>query len=375
MTPPGTGGAGERSRGRTSVSDPVRFAVIGSGWRSEFHLRMAQAAPDRLQVVGVVTQTQAEAERITARWGVRAVRTIDEVLALAPEFVVAAVSWPSMPGVVRELVAAGVKVLAETPPAPDLDGLRALWHDVGASGLVQVGEQYTLMPGHASRLAVVREGVVGTPTSVEIASTHLYHAVALVRAFLDVDMEETVVSARSFVAPLVDPLTFDGWVVDPQPGPRTTTIATLDFGDGRMGLYDFVENQWWNPLRARRIVIRGSLGEVVDDTVTRLTADGPVTSPIVYRRTGVDMNLEGNEVVNASFDGRVVYRNPWVGSRLSEDDIAVAAHLAAVGRWARDEGPSPYPLAQGCQDHAVGLAIEESARTGADVRVAKEVWS
>ena len=356
------------------MSDPVRFAVIGSGWRSEFHLRMAQAAPDRLQVVGVVTQTDAEAARITARWGVRAVRTVGEVLALGPEFVVAAVSWPAMPGVVRELVAAGAKVLAETPPAPDLDGLRGLWNDVGASGLVQVGEQYTLMPGHASRLAVVREGVVGTPTAVEIASTHLYHAVALVRAFLDVDMDETVVSARSFVAPLVDPLTFDGWAVDPQPGPRTTTIATLDFGDGRMGLYDFVENQWWNPLRARRIVIRGSLGEVVDDAVTRLTADGPVTSPIMYRRTGVDMNLEGNEVVNASFDGRVVYRNPWVGSRLSEDDIAVAAHLAAVGRWAQDDGPAPYPLAQGCQDHALGLAIEESARTGADVRVAKEVW-
>ena len=43
------------------MSGPVRFAVIGSGWRSEFHLRMAQAAPDRLQVVGVVTQTEAEA--------------------------------------------------------------------------------------------------------------------------------------------------------------------------------------------------------------------------------------------------------------------------------------------------------------------------
>ena len=50
----------------------------------------------------------------------RAVRTVGEVLALGPEFVVAAVSWPAMPGVVRELVAAGAKVLAETPPAPDL---------------------------------------------------------------------------------------------------------------------------------------------------------------------------------------------------------------------------------------------------------------
>lgn len=357
------------------MSGPVRFAVVGSGWRSQFHIRMAQALPDRLQVAAVVTLNAAEAERITSTWGVPAVTSIDEALAAKPEFVVAAVSWPAMPGVVRQLVAAGVPVYAETPPAPELEGLRGLWDEVGASGLVQVGEQYTLMPGHASRLELVRQGVVGRPTSVEIASTHLYHAVSLVRSFLDVDMDEVTVNARAFRAPLVDPLTFDGWVPDPQPQLRTTTIATLDFGDGRLGLYDFVENQWWNPLLARRIVIRGSLGEIVDDTVTRLAEGAVVTSPIVYRRTGVDMNLEGNEVVHTSFDGRVVYRNPWVGTRLSEDDVAVASLLTAVGAWVRDEGPEPYPLAQGCQDHAIGLAIEESVRTGSDVRVAKEVWA
>lgn len=354
---------------------PVRFAIIGSGWRSEFHIRMAKAAPDRLQVVAVVTETDAEAERIADRWDVATVRTIGEALACEPEFVVSAVSWPAMPGIVRELVAAKARVLAETPPAPDLEGLRSLWHDVGASGLVQVGEQYTRMPGHASRLAVVRAGTIGTVTSVEIASTHLYHAVSLIRAFLGVEMDAVVVNARAFAAPLVDPLSFGGWVNDPQPGPRVTTIATLDFGGGRMGLYDFVDNQWWNPLRARRLVIRGSLGEIVDDSVIRLTSEGPVTSPIVYRRTGVDMSLEGNEVVHTSFDGRVIYRNPWLGTRLSEDDIAVASHLAAVGLWARDEGPAPYPLACGCQDHAVGLAIEQSARTGCDVRVESEVWA
>jgi predicted dehydrogenase len=353
----------------------VRYAIIGSGWRSEFHIRMAKAAPDRLEVVAVVTETEAEAQRIAARWGVPTMRTISEALARKPDFVISAVSWPAMPGIVRELVASGAKVLAETPPAPELEGLRSLWHDVGSTGRVQVGEQYTRMPGHASRLAVAQAGTIGRVNAVEVASTHLYHAVSLVRAFLGVDMRPVVVNARTFTAPLVDPLSFHGWVKDPTPGPKTTTIATLDFGDGQMGLYNFVENQWWNPLLARRMVLRGSLGEIVDDTVTRLTAEGPITSPIVYRRTGVDMNLEGNEVVHASFDGRVVYRNPWVGTSLSEDDIAVASHLAAVGLWARDDGPAPYPLAQGCQDHAVGLAIEASARTGADVKVEGEVWA
>ncbi len=353
----------------------MRFAVIGAGWRSDFHIRMAKTAPDRLEAVAVVTNSDAAAERMAATWGIPAVRTIAEALAYDPEFVVAAVSWPAMPGVVTELVEAGAHVLAETPPAPTADGLRSLWHAVGASGRVQVAEQYTLMPGHAARLALVGAGVIGTPTAVQIHSTHLYHAVSLIRTFLGARFSDAVVSAREFSAPQADPLSFHGWAADPEPQPRTTTIATLDFGDGRMGLYDFVQNQWWNPLLARRLVIRGSLGEIVDDTVTRLTPDGPVTSPISYRRTGGDMNLEGNDVVTAAFDGKVVYRNPWAGTRFSEDDIAVASFLEDTGRWVRGEGPEPYSLAEACQDHLLGLAIEESARTGADVRVTKEVWA
>jgi predicted dehydrogenase len=357
------------------VSNPLKFAIVGTGWRSEFFLRVARASPDRLEAVAVVARTDAAAERISTAWNVPVVRTLADALALEPEFVIAAVSWPSMPGVVTELVELGAHVLAETPPAPTADGLRSLWNAVGASGRVQVAEQYMLMPGHAARLDIVRSGAIGTPTSVEIASTHLYHATSIIRSFLGAGFDETVVSARTFSAPLADPLTFDGWAADPAPEPRTTTIATLDFGDGRMGLYDFVDNQWWNPLRARRIVVRGSRGEIVDDEVTRLTDEGVIISPISYRRTGIDMNLEGNEVVSASFEGRVVYRNPWIGTRLSEDDIAVASFLEETGRWARSEGEGPYSLAEACQDHLLGLAIEESARTRTDVRTTKEGWA
>ncbi len=64
------------------MARPFRFAIVGSGWRSEFHIRMAKAAPDRLQVAAVVTRTPAEAERIAVRWGVPNVRTIGEALAL-----------------------------------------------------------------------------------------------------------------------------------------------------------------------------------------------------------------------------------------------------------------------------------------------------
>jgi predicted dehydrogenase len=352
------------------------FGIVGTGWRAEFFLRLARLLPERLRAVGVVSRSTGRGERITAAWQVPAFGTVDELLAHErPEYVIVSVPWPVTPVITRELVARGVKVLAETPPAPDLPGLRALWADVGGTGLVQVAEQYLLMPGHAARLAVLRAGAIGTATSVQLSSTHLYHAVSLIRGLLGVDQEPARVDARSFVAPLVDPLTPAGWTGDDTPKPATTTLATLDF-DGRMGLYDFTDNQWWNPLRGRRLVVRGSHGELVDDTVVRLADPRtPVSSTITRRQTGHDLNLEGLDLKHLSFDGQVVYRNPFVGSGLSDDDIAVAALAEATGAWARGDGPPPYPLAQGCQDHALALAIEESARSGRPVTVADEPWT
>src|SRR5688572_4926028 len=108
---------------------PTTFAVVGSGKRCRFFLRIAAAAPDRLRAVGVVSRSPERVEP-----GVRAVRTLDELLAgERPDFVAAAVPWPQMPDVARAAAALGVPVLVETPPAPDLDGLRALWSDVGSS--------------------------------------------------------------------------------------------------------------------------------------------------------------------------------------------------------------------------------------------------
>ena len=60
-----------------------------------------------------------------------------------------------------------------------------------------------------------------------------------------------------------------GWTGDAATKPATSILSTLDFGDGRSALYDFTDNQWHNPLRTNRITVRGSHGEIANDTVTR----------------------------------------------------------------------------------------------------------
>jgi predicted dehydrogenase len=361
-----------------STTTPVRFGIVGRGWRSAFFWRLARALPEHLRLVGVVARSDEAARSVEEKWQVKGCTSIPDLLALEPEFVISAVPWGVNPGIVLALASAGVRVLTETPPAPNLDGLRDLWKRVGDMDLVQVAEQYHLYPGHAARGALLATGLLGRPSSVQLSSTHMYHAVSLIRGFLGVGLEDATVRAGAFHGPLVDPQTKnDGWTGDDTEKDAATTLATIEFASGAMGLYDFTDNQWHNPLRSRRVLIRASRGEISNDSVVRLADSRTVLeAPIVRRQTGWDLNLEGFQLDHLSHEGRVLYRNPFPGLSLSDEDIATAMLLVRMARWSRGTGPAPYPLAEGCQDHAISLAMQASARDGGrPVTVSKEDWA
>ena len=359
------------------MNAPVTIGVVGSGWRADFFLRLAALLPEQLTLVGATVRRAEVAEQVTARYGLPTYATpSDLVLHQHPDVVVSSVPWPANPEVVIELVGAGTRVLCETPPAPDLAGLRALWAAVGARDMVQVAEQYLELPGHAARRALVRRGVIGEATSVQVSSTHGYHAVAMMRGLLGVGYGPTTVSAVRFTSPLVDTRTRDGWTDDDTARPAGTVLATIDFGDGHSGLYDFTDNQWHNQLRFRRILVRGSRGEIADDDVVRLAAPRAIVrSRLVRSQLGHDLNLDGYDTEHISFDGEVVYRNPFVGLRLMDEEIAIATMLTGTASWVRGEGPAPYPLAQGCQDHLVSMAVDEALESGRPVTTSVEPWS
>jgi predicted dehydrogenase len=373
---PGTGTAAVRTKGLTRPA-PTRYALVGSGWRSSAYLRLAYVLPELFEVTGVVTRRVESGEQVTREFGVPTFRTVEELLAQQrPEFVVLSVPWPLTPELTRTLVRADMPVLAETPPAPDLEAMRALWSEVGASGLVQVAEQYPFMPLHAARLTLTRDGLIGTPGSVQVSSTHLYHVVALMRSFLGVGIEPTTVLSQAFHAPLVDPITPAGWTHDPEPKRARTILSTVDFGGDRMGLYDFTDNQWWNPVRPDHLTVRGSIGEIHDESVVRMLDDTtPVASRIERAVTGLGMNYEGTDLTHLTFEGRVVFRNAFEGGRLSDDEVGTAELVARTGAWTRGDGAAPYPLADGMHDHHVGIAMEESLRSGAAVDTGEEPWA
>ncbi|MET0424713.1 MAG: gfo/Idh/MocA family oxidoreductase [Actinoplanes sp.] len=344
----------------------MSFAVVGAGWRAAAWWRLAARLGD-IRCVGAVARSPRNLP-------VPVHSSLTACLAAGrPDFLITALPRAVNPAVLREAVALGLPVLSETPPAADLAGLRALWAAVGQSGLVQVAEQYLLMPTHAARAAAVRSGAIGVPAQVQVSSTQLHHAVSLIRGLLGAGRHPVTVRATRHRSRLVDPLSRAGWTGDDQPRPATTTIATLDLGPGRSGLYDFTDNQTRNQLRFRRILVRGSHGELRDDEMVRLAGPRTIVRTPILRR--LSAGPQGHDTDHLTLGGEVLFRNPYGGSRLNDDEIATATMLHAMADWVRGDGPPPYPLADGAHDHHVGLAIEEAAGTGRPVTTGAEPWT
>ncbi len=75
------------------TSNPVRFGIVGRGWRSAFYWRLALALPEDLELVGVMARTDEAARSVEETWKVRGCTSIADLLALEPEFVISVVPW------------------------------------------------------------------------------------------------------------------------------------------------------------------------------------------------------------------------------------------------------------------------------------------
>ncbi|WP_338043549.1 Gfo/Idh/MocA family protein [Paenibacillus hamazuiensis] len=180
------------------------FGIIGgSGFRAQFYLRIAQALPDRFTVNGMVVRDEEKGRALERQWHIPTYRNVDQLLeAGKPDFVVLSVSKDAAVGYMLDLAERGIPVLAETPPAPTLEGLLELHEKLGRKGAkIQVAEQYQYQPMHAARYRIVRSGRLGNITQATVSISQFYHAVSLIRKMLGIGFEEAAIRAMRFESP------------------------------------------------------------------------------------------------------------------------------------------------------------------------------
>ena len=358
------------------MTKPIKFGIIGGGWRTTFFLQIARELPERFQIGGLLARNAEKRQALETRWGVPTYGTLDELLRVPDlQFVVVAVSWPATPVLLKELASRNVPALAETPPAPDLEGLISLQPLIKAGAKIQVAEQYQFQPLHAARLAITSSGKLGTITQAQISVAHGYHGVSLMRKFLGITFDSATISAKSFDSPLVAGPDRDFHLPEQEKVEASKqVIAYLDFG-GKLGVYDFTYAQYRSWVRAPRMLIRGERGEINNTQVHYLEDfQTPISIELQRQNAGESGNLEGYYLKGILAGSEWIYRNPFVPGRLSDDEIAIASCLEHMVRFV-EGGPEFYGLAEAAQDHYLNIMIDQALTTGEPVKTSLQPWT
>ncbi|MEM7532292.1 MAG: Gfo/Idh/MocA family oxidoreductase, partial [Chloroflexota bacterium] len=312
----------------------THFGMIGAGWRAEFFLRIAEALPGHFRVKRMLVRNPEKAQQISDRWQVQTVQTLDALLKPNDlDFVVVSVPWAVSPIMLRELTERRMPALAETPPAPDLDGLIALNELTKIGGKIQVAEQYQFQPAHAARLAIAQSGKLGIVSQAQVSVAHDYHGINLLRGLLNVNYEEVTIRAQAFESPIVAGPGRNGPPLYEQVKPARQTIAYLDYGD-KLGVYDFTGEQYFSWIRSQRVLVRGERGEINNTTVRYLKDyQTPIQAELRRLNAGEDGNLEGYYFKGILLGDEWVVRNPFAPARLTDDEIAVATCLQKMAEY------------------------------------------
>ena len=348
----------------------IRFAIVGTGWRSHFFLRIASACPDRFEVTALVSRTPEKKEEFHKRYGVTLVPSLDDAIATNPLFILTSLPMAVNPAMLHQLADRNMPVLSERAPGKTLEHLTELSARVNKGAKIQITEQYFLQPHHAARIAFAHCGKLGRVSQAQIAADG---GLGLLRKYLAVSFENPTITATSFRSQLMK---FNKRL-EPSAGANLVgsgqTIAWLDFGD-RFGVFDFDYEQYGSLIRNQRVLVRGERGELIDHHASYLRDDLiHIEVDFTRHRAGLDGNLEGNYLKGYQADGEWVYRNPMAPAALSDEEIAIGDCLLRMANYLGG-GPPLYSLEDACQDWYLNLLIRQAQESGQPVTAETQAW-
>jgi predicted dehydrogenase len=353
----------------------TRFALVGSGWRAGFFVRIAEELPEHFTLSGIVTRREERARALTHEWHAPAYPSIADLLAAdRPDFVILSVPSSVAVGQLSELAQAGMPALSETPPAPDVDGLRHLASLVDAGARIQVAEQYPYQPLHAARLALTDSGAIGRVSMASISFSHGYHAFSVMRRHLGVRGEPATIRASVVRGPVETGFTRAGARTSAETGEETRTVALVNVA-GKLGLYDFGDNQHRSYVRHARIDVRGAKGEISEDKLQVVHGvDEVVTISLRREMGGADGDLSGHYLKGISGADGWLWRNRYPEARLADDELAIAECMHLMAGHAAG-GPGFYGIPDAAQDHYLYLALQQAAASGETVTTEVQPWA
>ena len=311
--------------------------------------------PDNFKVSGIYIRNKQKQEEFLKKYNAPIFDTLEKLLETDYDFIVSCVNKTGICDAVRELAGKNIPVLTETPIGTSLKEIDDFLAEIKPDWRVQVAEQFHFMPRNAAIKSIIDSGILGEITQVQLSCCHDYHAASLIRFFLGTGNE--MPEASSFTLP--DRVnrynSRAGLLSEPETVTAEEKFVVLRF-KGKTAVYDFNYEQYFSDIRRSRIVIRGTNGEIINNSCTYLKNSIPHSFFLQRNSYGANESLDGFTLVNITAEGKVVYENPFKGARLSDEEIAIATCLLNMKKYL-DTGIPFYSLKDAALDSKIFLSV------------------
>ena len=329
----------------------IRFALIGSGWRSLFYIRIAKALSEYFEITAIRVRSKEKQDFILSSYGFKSVLNDQAVVDTNPDFVVVAVSKSELFKVSRYYLEKGIAVLCETPGAGSKEELIKAY-SYTPSALYGIAEQYFLYPRYSSIIKLIKDGIIGKPYYVYLSLCHDYHALSLIRKFLLEEGHPKLLFEQTFEEELLGGFSRYESDISDDLVKDSRVVRLFSFSSGKDALYDFSSSIYHSPLRDKHFRVEGEKGFIDERGVVSKSLKAPFT--IEYRildRSDVDKMQRRVEVVDKiSVGDRVLFKNRFPDKILSEDEYAITLLLFNFYKAINGEEELLYPAREAILD-------------------------
>ena len=319
----------------------INFIVIGGGWRTEFYLRIAQALPEIFNISAICVRNSEKANYIRKHFNVKVVSTFDEALKTPFDFIVNCINKDNITDFSVELADRGYFVLAETP----VTKLQSGAHNYDR---IQVAEQFHLKGTYQAIKKIIDSGVIGKVNYINLSVCHDYHAMSLMRFFLDDYEKPKLLGEYNIDDNIIRTNGREGEFEDKSTENTTQRIKMFKFKDATV-VYDYNIEQYFSPIRADRILIRGTKGEIENNKVRYLNLQNEyVCSEMKFVTSGL---LDGFYNDKITFEDKILFKFPYGKARLTEEETAIAECLEKMMEYIKS-GKELYSYNKAYEDYS-----------------------
>ena len=315
----------------------LRFAIVGSGYRSLFYVRIAKALPEEFELLCMLCRTPEKAEKMSAENDIYTTCSEEEMLSMKPDFIVSAVNKASMNKVALHYGKLGFPVISETPAALDFDALCNTFYETQNGVKLTVAEQYIRYASYRKIIDVIESGLIGDVVSIHLSSMHDYHGASVIRHMLGIGLSNVKITGKAFMTDVTNTKTRYETITDGSISAKEERHLVLEYENGKVAFYDFMSDQYRSPIRNKHILVRGTRGEICDDIVYYLDEN----------------NLGARKTIE--------FVNPYEARGLNEDEAAIASMMLDMKMY-KEDGVNAYPIEEALEDAYISLLMEEAVK-------------